>query len=52
MNKRIGSMQTGKVSASKSRTALSQTVVRHYKKNAAQTITKSNVLIFVPWQIE
>jgi hypothetical protein len=32
MNKRIGSMQTGKVSASKSRTALSQTVMPHCKK--------------------
>ena len=32
MNKRIGSAQTGKVSASKSRTALSQTVTCKLKK--------------------
>ena len=32
MNKRIGSAQTGIVSASESRTALSQTVVPHAKK--------------------
>jgi len=32
MNKRIGSAQTGKVGASKSRTALSHTVGGHVKK--------------------
>ena len=30
MNKRIGSVQTGKVDALKSRTALSQTVIRKF----------------------